>query len=128
MQYSEKVLEHFMHPHHIGVLENADVTVTQGSPSCGDQVTFYLKVDPTTGTIAEVRFQSFGCAANIASASMVSDLALGKTLAEATNITWAQTVAALDGLPEAKEHCSELAVNTLLSAIAQYRQEHGDNR
>jgi nitrogen fixation protein NifU and related proteins len=122
MQYTQKVLDHFMHPHNLGKIDDPDAVVTQGSPSCGDQVTFYLKVD--SQIITEVRFQSFGCAANIASASMVSDLALGKTLEEAAKITYEQTVAELEGLPPEKAHCSELAVNTLLSAIADYRSKH----
>lgn len=100
--------------------------MTMGSSTCGDQVTFYLKVDPETRTITDLRFLSYGCAANIASASMVSELAIGKTLSEAAKITWKVTVAALGGLPPEKSHCSELSVNTLMAAIALYQKNHGD--
>ncbi|HOA29920.1 MAG TPA: iron-sulfur cluster assembly scaffold protein, partial [Candidatus Cloacimonadota bacterium] len=69
MQYSQKVLDHFMHPHNVGKMENPDATATEGSPSCGDQVTVYLKVDKDTKVIDDISFLSYGCASNIATAS-----------------------------------------------------------
>ena len=120
VQYSQKVMDHFMHPHNIGVLEDADITATEGSPACGDQVTFYLKVNKDTQIIEQISFQSYGCASNIATASIVTDLALGKTLNEAKNISWKTATDELDGLPPVKTHCSVLAVDTLKKAIKEY--------
>jgi nitrogen fixation protein NifU and related proteins len=125
MQYSQKVLDHFMHPHNVGVLENPDATATEGSPACGDQVTLYLKVNPETKVIEDVKFQSYGCASNIATGSIITDMALGKTLDEARNITWKEAAAELDGLPPQKMHCSVLAVDTLKAAIDNYEIKHG---
>jgi len=83
MQYSQKVLDHFMHPHNVGKMENPDAVATEGSPACGDQVTVYLKVDDKTKTITDISFLSYGCASNIATASIITDMAKGKTLEEA---------------------------------------------
>ena len=83
MQYSEKVLQHFMHPQNVGVMENPDATATEGSPACGDQVTIYLKVDEEKLIIEDVSFLSYGCASNIATASIVTEMAKGKSLEEA---------------------------------------------
>ncbi|MBN1327684.1 MAG: iron-sulfur cluster assembly scaffold protein [Candidatus Cloacimonetes bacterium] len=120
MQYSQKVLDHFMKPHNIGKLENADAIATEGSPACGDQVSIYLKVNPETMVIEDIKFQSYGCASNIATASIITDLAKGKTLKEAKEITWKEAAEALDGLPPVKMHCSVLAVDTLRKAITSY--------
>lgn len=125
MQYSQKVLDHFMHPHNVGAMENPDATATEGSPACGDQVTVYLKVDPETKTIADASFLSYGCASNIATASIITDLAKGKTLEEAKKITWKEAMEALDGLPPVKVHCSVLAADTLQTAISNYEIAHG---
>ncbi len=125
MQYSQKVLDHFMKPHNVGKLENADIEATEGSPACGDQVTIYMKVDEKTHKIDDIKFQSYGCASNIATGSIITDLAMGKTLEEAENITWKEAAEALDGLPPVKMHCSVLAVDTLQKAIKEYRIKHG---
>ena len=125
MQYSQKVLDHFMKPHNVGKLENADVEATEGSPACGDQVTIYMKVDEKTHKINDIKFQSYGCASNIATGSIITDLAKGKTLEEAENITLKEAAEALDGLPPVKMHCSVLAVDTLQKAINQYRIKYG---
>lgn len=125
MQYSEKVLEHFMHPHNIGKMEDADAQATEGSPACGDQVTVYLKVNDADLTIKEVSFLSYGCASNIATGSIITDLAKGKTLEEAKKITWRDAMEALDGLPPVKVHCSVLAADTLQTAISNYEIAHG---
>jgi len=125
MQYSQKVLDHFMHPHNVGKMDNPDAEATEGSPACGDQVTVYLKVNAQTKTIEDISFLSYGCASNIATASIITDMAKGKTLEEAKNITWKDAMDALDGLPPVKVHCSVLAADTLQSAISNYEIEHG---
>ena len=113
MQYSQIVLDHFMHPHNVGKLENPDAEATEGSPACGDQVTMFLKVNPETKVIEDIKFLSYGCASNIATASIITDLAKGKTLDEAKKITWQQAMEELGGLPPVKVHCAVLAVDTL---------------
>ena len=125
MQYSQKVLDHFMHPHNVGQMDNPDSTATEGSPACGDQVTVYLKVDPATQVIEDISFLSYGCASNIATASIITDLAKGKTLEEAKKISWKDAMEALDGLPPVKVHCSVLAADTLQTAISNYEIAHG---
>jgi len=125
MQYSQKVLDHFMHPHNVGKMENPDASATEGSPACVDQVTVYLKVDEEKKTIEDVSFLSYGCASNIATASIITDLAKGKTLDEAKKITWKDAMEALDGLPPVKVHCSVLAADTLQTAISNYEIAHG---
>ena len=125
MQYSQKVIDHFMHPHNVGKMENPDATATEGSPACGDQVTMYLKIEPDKHTIEDISFLSYGCASNIATASIITDLAKGKTLQEAKKITWHDAVEALDGLPPEKTHCSVLASDTLQAAISNYDITHG---
>ena len=124
MQYSQKVLDHFMHLHNVGKMENPDAVATEGSPACGDQVTVYLKVDDQTKTITDISFLSYGCASNIATASIITDMAKGKTLEEAKKITWRDAMDALDGLPPVKVHCSVLAADTLQSAISNYEIAH----
>lgn len=125
MQYSEKVLDHFMHPRNIGKMENPDASATEGSPACGDQVTVYLKVDDNDHTIKDISFLSYGCASNIATASIITEIAKGKTLDEAKKITWREAMDALDGLPPVKVHCSVLAADTLQTAISNYEIAHG---
>jgi nitrogen fixation protein NifU and related proteins len=125
MQYSQKVLDHFMHPHNVGKMENPDATATEGSPSCGDQVTVFLKVNQDSKVIEDISFLSYGCASNIATASIITDLAKGKSLDEAKAITWRDAMDALDGLPPVKVHCSVLAADTLQTAISNYEIAHG---
>lgn len=125
MQYSQKVLDHFMHPHNVGKMENPDASATEGSPSCGDQVTIFLKIDEDSKIIQDVSFLSYGCASNIATASIITDLAKGKTLDEAKEISWKDAMEALDGLPPVKVHCSVLAADTLQTAISNYEIAHG---
>ncbi len=125
MQYSQKVLDHFMHPHNVGKMENPDAVATEGSPACGDQVTVYLKINENSHVIEDVSFLSYGCASNIATASIVTDLAKGKSLEEAKKISWRDAMEALDGLPPVKVHCSVLAADTLQTAISNYEIAHG---
>jgi NifU-like protein involved in Fe-S cluster formation/metal-sulfur cluster biosynthetic enzyme len=123
--YNEIVLDHFRNPRNVGSLENPDGKATEGSPACGDMVSVYLKVDQATQTITDIKFESYGCASNIATGSIITELAKGKTLEEAKNITWKQASEALGGLPPIKAHCSVLAVEGLRSAIQNYEEKHG---
>ena len=123
--YSETVLEHFRHPRNVGKIENADGKAMEGSPACGDMVSVYIKVDPDTKKIEDIKFESYGCASNIATGSIITELAKGKTLDEAKKVTWKQASDALGGLPKIKAHCSVLAVEGLRSAIENYEERHG---
>ncbi len=125
LPYGKKLLELFKHPHNAGKIEDADAKATEGSPACGDMVTLYLKVDEKTHKIEDVKFESYGCASNIATASVITDIAKGKTLEEARKITWKKAAEELGGLPPVKVHCSVLAVDTLRSAIRNYEESHG---
>lgn len=125
MQYSEKVLDHFMHPRNVGKMENPDASATEGSPACGDQVSVYLKIDPESLKIADISFLSYGCASNIATGSIITEMAKGKSLEEAKLISWRDAMEALDGLPPVKVHCSVLAADTLQTAISNYEIAHG---
>ena len=123
--YSEKVLEHFRHPRNVGKIKNPDGKAVEGSPACGDMVAVYIKVDPKTRRIADVKFESYGCASNIATGSIITELAKGKTIDEAKKVSWKQASEALGGLPPIKVHCSVLAVEGLRSAIQNYEERHG---
>ena len=123
--YTKLVIEHFKNPHNVGEIEDADVKVTEGSPACGDMITLYLKVDPQTQRIVDVKFKSYGCASNIATASIITDLVKGKTVEEAKKITWKDAAEALGGLPPVKVHCSVLAADALHSAVDLYLEKNG---
>jgi nitrogen fixation protein NifU and related proteins len=123
--YSETVLEHFRHPHNIGKIEDADGKAQEGSPACGDMVAVYINVDEKTKVINDIKFESYGCASNIATGSIITELAKGKTLEEAKKITWKEAADALGGLPKIKTHCSVLAIEGLRSAITNYEEKHG---
>jgi len=123
--YSETVLEHFRHPRNVGKIENADGKAIEGSPACGDMVSVYISVDSNTNKLTDIKFESYGCASNIATGSIITELAKGKTLDEAKRITWKEASEALGGLPKIKVHCSILAVEGLRSAIENYEERHG---
>ena len=123
--YSDKVLEHFRHPHNVGRIENPDGKSMEGSPACGDMVAVYIKVNPETKRLDDVKFESYGCASNIATGSIITDLARGRTLEEAKTISWKQASEALGGLPPVKTHCSVLAVEGLRAAIRDYEEKQG---
>ncbi|MGQ9493465.1 MAG: iron-sulfur cluster assembly scaffold protein [Anaerolineae bacterium] len=125
LPYSEKVMEHFRNPKNVGRIENPDAKAIEGSPACGDMVAVYLKVNQETQRIEDIKFESYGCASNIATGSIITELAKGKTLEEAKQITWQQASEALGGLPPIKTHCSILAVDGLLAAIENYEEKHG---
>jgi len=125
LPYSEIVMEHFRHPRNVGRMEDADAKSVEGSPACGDMVAVYLKVNPEDLRIDDITFESYGCASNIATGSIITELAKGKTLDEARNISWKQASDALGGLPPIKTHCSVLAVDGLRAAIENYEERHG---
>jgi nitrogen fixation protein NifU and related proteins len=116
--YSEKVMDHFMHPRNVGEIENADGIGEEGNPVCGDMMTFYIKVKDNR--LEDVKFKTFGCGAAIAVSSMVSEMAKGKTLDEALKITPALVATELEGLPKNKYHCSNLGAQALHKAIQDY--------
>lgn len=118
MQYTEKVMNHFMNPHNVGVIENPDGYGKVGNPSCGDIMEIFLKIDDNI--ITDVKFRTFGCASAIASSSVSTDLVLGKTVEEALKITNKKVIEALGGLPAVKMHCSVLAEEAIKLAIEDY--------
>jgi len=120
MIYSDKVMEHFQNPRNVGVIKDADGVGKVGNPVCGDMMTFYIKVKDDR--LADIKFQTFGCGAAIAVSSMVSELAMGKTLEEAKRITNSSVAEELGGLPKNKLHCSNLGADALHEAIADYEQ------
>jgi nitrogen fixation NifU-like protein len=121
--YSDKVLDHFKNPRNVGEMDNADAEGTVGNPVCGDMMTMYIKVNGDK--IEDVKFKTFGCGAAIATSSMTTELAKGKTLDEALEITREDVAEALDGLPPVKMHCSNLAADALHEAIKHYKEEKG---
>ncbi len=121
--YSEKVLEHFRNPRNVGVIEDADGVGTVGNPVCGDLMTIYIKVKDDV--IEDIKFQTFGCAAAIATSSIATELAKGKNIEEALKITRDVVAEALGGLPKQKMHCSNLAAAALRRAIADYLRKNG---
>jgi len=124
--YSEKVMEHFKNPRNMGEMKDADAVGEVGNPVCGDLMYIYIKVGKENGKeiIKDISFQTFGCAAAIATSSMITELAKGKTLDEAIKITRKDVADALDGLPPIKMHCSNLAADGLRTAIENYRKKH----
>ncbi len=122
-QYSEKVMEHFLNPHNVGELPDANGIGNVGNPVCGDIMRLYIKVQD--GRIVDARFKTFGCGAAIATSSMVTDLVKGKTLDEALQISNKAVAEALGGLPKVKMHCSVLAEEALRAAIEDYRKRQG---
>ncbi len=116
--YSEKVLDHFRNPRNVGEIEDPDGVGTVGNPVCGDMMTMYIKVKDNI--IDDIKFKTFGCGAAIATSSMTTELAKGKTLEEAMEINRQDVAEALEGLPPVKMHCSNLAADALQDAIKDY--------
>ena len=122
--YTEKVMDHFSNPRNIGEIENADGVGEVGNAVCGDMMSFYINVKDDK--IADIKFKTFGCVAAIAVSSIVSEMAMGKTLAEAKKITKKSVAESLDGLPKQKMHCSNLGADALAKAIEDFENKQLD--
>ncbi|HDJ96673.1 MAG TPA: iron-sulfur cluster assembly scaffold protein [Candidatus Aenigmarchaeota archaeon] len=120
-RYSEIVKKYFKHPKNVGKIKNADAIATEGSVLCGDMMTMYLKI--RNNKIVDAKFESFGCAANIATASMLTEVVKGMNVDEAEKVEWKDIVKKLGGLPPIKYHCSILAIQTLRSAIRGWKEK-----
>lgn len=125
MEYSEKVMDHFMNPRNVGVLEDADGVGRAGNPVCGDLMEMSVKI--SDGVIADIKFRTFGCGAAIASSSMATELIKGKTIDEALQISNRAIAEALEGLPPIKMHCSVLAAEALRATLADYYTRRGEH-
>ena len=121
--YSEKVMEHFTNPRNVGDMPNADAVGEVGNAKCGDIMKIFLKVDDDV--ITDVRFQTFGCGAAVATSSIATEMVKGKTISDALSITNKAVADALDGLPSAKMHCSVLAEQAIKAAITDYYEKQG---
>lgn len=121
--YSKKVMDHFSNPRNVGVIEDADGVGEVGNPVCGDMMKITIKVED--GRVADIKFQTLGCGAAIATSSITTEMAKGKTLDEAMAITRDVVAQGLDGLPPNKMHCSNLAADGLHKAIEDYRSRTG---
>ncbi len=122
--YSEKVMDHFHNPRNVGEIENADGVGEVGNPVCGDVMKIMISVDDDV--ITDIKFQTLGCGAAIATSSMVTEMAIGKQLDEALKISKSAVAEALGGLPEVKMHCSVLAADGLRAAIEDYRSKNNE--
>lgn len=118
--YSEKVMDHFMHPRNVGIIENADGVGEVGNAKCGDIMKIYLKID--NDIITDARFETFGCGSAIASSSMATEMIKGRSISEALSVTNRAVTEALDGLPAHKIHCSVLAEEAIKAALRDYSE------
>ena len=124
--YSEKVMDHFRNPRNVGVIENADAVGEVGNAKCGDIMKMYFRIEGDT--LADVKFETFGCGSAIASSSMATELIKGKPLSEVAQLTNKAVAEALDGLPDYKMHCSVLAEEAIQSALADYYTKHPEKK
>jgi len=124
--YSEKVMDHFRNPRNVGEIPDADGVGTVGNPVCGDLMTVYIKVEDTT--LKDIKFKTFGCGAAVATSSMITELAKGKTIEEALKISRSDVADSLGGLPPIKMHCSNLAADALHAAIKDYLKKKEANK
>ena len=115
LKYNEKVIDHFKNPRNAREMEDPDAAVTEGSLACGDMMTIYVKLKGNV--VSDVSFQTYGCAANIATGSILTEMVKGKSIEEAKGLTWKDVIKELGELPSIKFHCSNLAVETLHKAI-----------
>ena len=123
--YTEKVMDHFSNPRNVGAIEDADGIGEVGNPTCGDMMTIYIKVEDNI--LTDVKFKTFGCGAAIATSSMITEIAVGKTIEEALEITRNDVAEELGGLPQVKMHCSNLAADGLHAAIEDYLNKKKEN-
>jgi len=123
LPYSEKVMEHFMHPKNVGEIPDANGIGNVGNPICGDVMRMYIKIE--NGVIVDAKFKTFGCGAAVATSSMVTEMVKGKTIEEALKISNKAVAEALGGLPPIKMHCSVLAEEALRSALKDYYKREG---
>lgn len=124
--YNEDVMDHFMNPRNVGILKNPDGVGETGNPTCGDIMKMYIKIGKNKNGeeyIEDIKFQTFGCGAAVASSSKTTEMMKGKTLKEAMALTNGEVAKELGGLPEVKMHCSNLAANALHSAIEDYKSK-----
>ncbi|TYO95090.1 Fe-S cluster assembly scaffold protein NifU [Desulfallas thermosapovorans] len=119
--YTDKVMDHFENPRNVGEIADADGVGQVGNPTCGDIMKIYLKID--NDVITDIKFKTFGCGAAIATSSMVTEMAKGKTIEEALKLSNKAVAEALGGLPPKKMHCSNLAADALHAAIENYRDK-----
>ena len=124
MAYSEKVMDHFMHPRNVGEIEGANAVGQVGNAKCGDIMKIFLKISKD-GIIDDVKFSTFGCGSAIASSSMATEMIKGKPVSEALELTNKAVVEALDGLPAHKIHCSVLAEEAVKAAVKDYYDKNG---
>jgi nitrogen fixation NifU-like protein len=124
LPYNPKVLELFRNPKNLGKMEDATVTAVAGNPACGDMITFYLKINDQD-VIEKASFESYGCAANIATSSIVTEMIKGMKLEKAWDVSWKSVAEAVGGLPSIKFHCGILAVGALKRAIRKYYKNKG---
>lgn len=125
LPYSSKILELFRNPKNQGRMEDATVTALAGSPACGDMIAFYLKIDANE-VIEKAMFESYGCAANIATASVTTETVKGKKTEDAWKISWKQVADEVGGLPAVKYHCGILSVGALRRAIRAFYKMRGE--
>lgn len=123
MEYSKKVMDHFMNPRNVGEIEDADGVGEVGNAKCGDIMKMYLKIE--NGIIKDIKFKTFGCGSAIATSSMATEMVKGKPISEAIKLTNAAVVEALDGLPQVKVHCSVLAEQAIKAALCDYYRRQG---
>ena len=121
--YSEKVMDHFMHPRNVGIIENADGVGEVGNAKCGDIMKIYLKIE--NDIIVDVKFETFGCGSAIASSSMATEMIKGRSIQDALELTNKAVAEALDGLPAHKLHCSVLAEEAIKNALKDYYDRNG---
>lgn len=125
MLYSDKVMEHFNHPRNVGELEDANAVGEVGNAKCGDIMKMFLKINPETNVIEDVRFKTYGCGAAVATSSMATEMVKGMKIDDALNVTNKAVAEALDGLPPVKVHCSMLAEEAIHAAIENYYTRQG---
>ncbi len=123
MNYSEKVMDHFINPRNVGEIENADGVGEVGNAKCGDIMKMYLKIEEET--ITDCKFKTFGCGAAVATSSMATEMIKGRSIDDALKLTNSAVMEALDGLPPVKVHCSVLAEQAVKAALTDYYQKQG---